>query len=58
MEILIQPVGKIVNEVLFILKESLEEIFGIKCHISKDILNIPDESYNSSRNQYYSTGIF
>lgn len=57
MEILVQQIGKVENDVLLMLEESLEEIFGIKCHVLKDILKIPEESYNPSRNQYYSTGI-
>ena len=73
MEILIHPVGKIENEavenhrfsgdqtngltVLLMLKNSLREIFNAECHISKGIMKIPEESYNPSRNQYYSTGI-
>jgi archaemetzincin len=57
MEILIQPLGKVENEVLLMLEKSLEEIFGIKCSISKDIMEIPEKSYDPSRNQYYSTQI-
>jgi archaemetzincin len=71
MQILIQPVGNVEEEVLLMLKnlrfftvkirdfhmlkESLEDIFGIKSHISPDIVEIPPKSYNPSRNQYYST---
>lgn len=57
MEILIQPIGRVENKVLLMLEESLEEVFDIKRHISKNILEIPKKAYNSSRNQYYSTEI-
>lgn len=57
MEILIQPVGKVENEVLLMLEKSLKEIFRVECHISKDIMEIPEKSYNPSRNQYHSTEI-
>jgi archaemetzincin len=57
MEILIQPVGNVENIVLLMLEKSLEEIFGINCSISKDIMEIPEKSYDPSRNQYYSTQI-
>lgn len=55
MEILIQPVGNVEEKVFLFLKEFLNDIFNIKCSISSNILKIPRESYNSSRNQYYST---
>lgn len=57
MEILIQPVGKVENRTLLRLEDHLEKIFGIKCSISKEILELPEEAYNPARNQYYSTGI-
>ncbi len=57
MGILIQPVGKVENKVLLMLKKSLKEIFGVDCHISKDIMEIPEKFYSPSRNQYHSTGI-
>lgn len=73
MEILIQSVGKVESGILLMLKnlrfftvqirdfhmleESLEKVFGIKCHLLKDILEILEESYSSTRNQYYSTDI-
>lgn len=57
MEILIQSIGKVENELLRMLKKPLEKIFGIECHVSDDILEIPEGAYNPSRDQYHSTEI-
>lgn len=57
MEILIQSIGKVENELLITLPKPLKEIFGIKCNISKDVLEIPERTYNPSRDQYNSTEI-
>ncbi|HEX3013323.1 MAG TPA: archaemetzincin family Zn-dependent metalloprotease, partial [Methanobacterium sp.] len=45
------------NKLLRMLEKPLEEIFGIECRVSKDILEIPERSYNPSRDQYRSTEI-
>ncbi len=57
MEILIQSIGKVENEILRMLEKPLEKIFGIRCRVSKDILEIPERAYNPSRDQYNSTEI-
>jgi len=57
MEILIQPVGNAGNEALLMLEKCLKRIFGIGCHISKESMKIPEESHDSSRDQYHSTAI-
>ena len=57
MEILIQSIGTVENKLLRMLEKPLEKIFGISCHLSTDILEIPERSYNPSRDQYHSTEI-
>ena len=57
MEILIQSIGTVENKLLMMLEKPLEKIFGISCHLSTDILEIPERSYNPSRDQYHSTEI-
>lgn len=57
MEILLQSLGKVENELLRMLIKPLEKIFGLECHVSKDTLDLPEGSYNPSRDQYNSTEI-
>ena len=57
MEILIQSIGTVENKLLRMLENPLEKIFGISCHVLTDILEIPERSYNPSRDQYHSTEI-
>ncbi|MGB9978616.1 archaemetzincin family Zn-dependent metalloprotease [Methanobacterium sp.] len=57
MEIFIQSIGTVEKKLLKELAKPLEEIFGIKCSVSNDILEIPERAYNPSRDQYHSTEI-
>lgn len=57
MEILIQSIGTVENKLLRMLEKPLEEIFGISCRVLNDVLEIPERSYNPSRDQYHSTEI-
>lgn len=57
MEILIQSIGKVENDILKMLEKPLEKIFNVKCSTSKEVLEIPEGTYNPSRDQYLSTEI-
>ncbi|MGB8310904.1 MAG: archaemetzincin family Zn-dependent metalloprotease [Halobacteriota archaeon] len=57
MAILIQPIGKIDNNVILMLEKSLGDIFDTDVFLSNKRLEIPEESYNPARKQFNSTKI-
>jgi len=57
MAILIQPIGKIDNNVILMLEKSLGGIFDTDVFLSNKRLEIPEESYNPARKQFNSTKI-
>jgi archaemetzincin len=55
--ILIQPIGKIDNNVISILEKSLGDVFDTEVRLSSKRLEVPEESYNPPRKQFNSTKI-
>jgi len=52
-EICLQPIGNVDKKIIEFLKINLGKVFG-KCRILK-IMEVPNEAYNSRRNQYNSS---
>ncbi len=57
MAIIIQPIGKIDNNVISMLAKSLGDIFDTKIFLSSTRLEVPEASYNPVRKQFNSTKI-
>jgi archaemetzincin len=57
MAILIQPIGKIDNNVISMLEKSLRDIFDTEVFLSSERLEAPEASYNPARRQFNATNI-
>ena len=57
MAICIQPIGKIDNDVILMLEQSLGDIFDTEILLSNKRLELPEASYNPARKQFDSTKI-